>query len=116
MKAIGYYISLPLVYLISILPFPILYLFSDFMYLVTYYIVGYRKNVIRQNIKNSFPEKSRAELIKIEKQFYHYIVDFFLETLKCITISRETLMQRMSIENRGILEDLYKKNKKLLQW
>ena len=114
MKALGYYISLPFVYLISMLPFPILYLFSDFMYVIVYYIVGYRKNVIRQNLKNSFPEKSQSELIKIEKQFYHYIVDFFLETLKCITISEKTLMQRISIENREILEDLYKKNKNTL--
>ncbi len=114
MKALGYYVSLPFLYLISILPFPILYLFSDFLYLIIYYIIGYRKNVIRQNLKNSFPEKTGAELLKIEKQFYHYIVDFFLEMLKCITISENALKARISIENRKILDDLYKKNRNVL--
>ena len=114
MKALGYYLALPLLYLVSWLPFSVLYVLSDFLYLITYYVVGYRKYVVRQNLKNSFPEKTPAELIKIEKQFYHYIVDFFLETLKCVTISKASLMHRMSIENREVLEDLYKKNKNII--
>lgn len=114
MKVVGYYIALPFLFFVSYLPFPVLYLLSDFLYLVTYYVIGYRKNVVRQNLKKSFPEKSPAELIKIEKQFYHYIVDFFLETLKCVTISKSSLMNRMTIENREILEDLYKKNKNII--
>lgn len=114
MKVVGYYIALPFLYFVSLLPFPILYLLSDFLYLITYYVIGYRKNVVRQNLEKSFPDKTPAELLKIEKLFYHYIVDFFLEMLKCITISKETLMERMSIENRDVLEDLYKKNKNII--
>ncbi len=111
MKVVGYYFALPLLYFISLLPFPILYLLSDFLYLIIYYFVGYRKNVVRQNLERSFPEKSKAELLKIEKNFYHYIVDFFLETLKCITISQSELKKRFSIENNEILDILLKKNK-----
>ncbi|MFD2520422.1 lysophospholipid acyltransferase family protein [Emticicia soli] len=108
MQAVGYYIALPFLYLISILPFPILYLLSDFAYVIVYYVVGYRKSVVRTNLKNSFPEKSTAELIKIEKAFFQYIVDFFLEMLKCLTISKEALLKRVSIENPEVVEELFK--------
>ena len=111
MKVVGYYIALPFLYLISILPFPVLYLLSDFIYLIIYYGIGYRKKVVRQNLERSFPEKTPLELRKIEKDFYHYIVDFFLETLKCITISQSELKQRFSIENVEIMDDLLKKSK-----
>lgn len=111
MKRIGFYLTLPLLYFISILPFRILYIISDGLYLILYYIVGYRKHVVRINLANSFPEKSKAELTKIEKDFYHYIVDFFLETLKCLTISQSELKKRFTIENGHILDDLLKKGK-----
>lgn len=106
MKKIIFYLTLPLLYFISILPFRVLYLLSDGLYLILYYVVGYRKNVVRLNLKNSFPEKSSIELLKIEKSFYHYIVDFFLETLKCLTITQNQLKKRIFIENDEILDKL----------
>ncbi|WP_259015676.1 lysophospholipid acyltransferase family protein [Emticicia fluvialis] len=108
MQAVGYYISLPFLYFISVLPFPLLYLLSDFCYLIIYYVIGYRKKVVRANLKNSFPEKSEAELRAIEKDFYKYIVDFFLEMFKCLTISKEALLERVSIENPEVVLELYK--------
>ena len=108
MQAVGYYIALPFLYFISILPFPLLYLLSDFCYLIIYYVIGYRKQVVRENLKNSFPEKNEAELRAIEKDFYHYIVDFFLEMFKCLTISKEALLKRVSIENPEVVLDLFK--------
>jgi KDO2-lipid IV(A) lauroyltransferase len=114
MQAVGYYIALPFLYFISILPFPVLYLLSDFSYVLVYYVVGYRKSVVRTNLRNSFPEKSEAELIKIEKAFYHYIVDFFLEMLKCLTISKEALLKRVSIENPEVVEELYKRGQNVI--
>jgi KDO2-lipid IV(A) lauroyltransferase len=114
MKLVGYYIALPFLYFISLLPFPILYLLSDFLYLIVYYGIGYRKNVVRQNLSKSFPEKTQAELLKIEKDFYHYIVDFFLETIKCITISQSELKKRVGIENDEILDELLKEKRNLI--
>lgn len=114
MKRLGFYIALPFIYFISYLPFSILYLISDFLYLVVYYGIGYRKNVVRQNLQRSFPEKSTAELSKIEKDFYHYIVDFFLEMLKCVTISQSELKKRMFIENDEILDELLRENKNII--
>lgn len=114
MKRLGFYIALPFIYFISILPFRILYIISDFLYLIVYYLIGYRKYVVRQNLKNSFPEKTNEELLKIEKDFYHYIVDFFLEMLKCVTITQSQLKKRFSIENDEILDKLLKKNKNII--
>jgi len=78
MRAVGYYIALPFLYFISILPFPILYLLSDFFYVIIYYVIGYRKSVVRTNLRNSFPSKSEVELIKIEKAFFSLHRRFFL--------------------------------------
>ena len=114
MQAIGYYLSLPFLYFISVLPFPILYALSDFLYIVVYYVFGYRKTVVKANLKNSFPEKSEAELLKIEKEFYHYIIDFFLEMLKCLTISKKELLKRVSSENRELLEELHYKGENII--
>lgn len=114
MKKIGFYIALPFIYFISILPFRVLYIISDFLYLIVYYIIGYRKYVVRQNLRNSFPEKTKVELLKIEKDFYHYIVDFFLEMFKCITISKESLIKRVEIEGVEILEHLHKSKKNII--
>ena len=114
MKALGYYLTLPILYFISYLPFKILYLLSDFIFLIVYHLVGYRKKVVRLNLSRSFPEKSAAELLKIEKQFYGYIVDFFLEVIKCITMSETELRKRISFENYDLLNHYKALNKSFI--
>lgn len=114
MKRIGFYIALPFIYFISYLPFSILYLISDFLYLVVYYGIGYRKKVVRQNLQRSFPKKSAVELLKIEKDFYSYIVDFFLEMFKSVTISQNELKKHFSIENEEILDELLSKKRNII--
>jgi KDO2-lipid IV(A) lauroyltransferase len=109
MSTIGFYLALPFLYLISILPFPLFYLVSDGIYLLLYRVIGYRKKVVYENLKNSFPEKTHEELKKIEKQFYHYLVDLFLETLKTLTISKEEAIKRCKLNPKAIalFNDLY---------
>ncbi len=84
---------------ISLLPFPILYLFSDFLYLILYKVVGYRKKVVHSNLKNSFPEKQEFERKKIEKQFYKHLCDVVVESLKSFTISNRQISKRMKFLN-----------------
>ena len=93
LPAIVYYFSLPFIYLVAILPFPLLYLFSDFVYLLLYRLLGYRRKVVRQNLVKSFPEKNEEDIREIEKQFYRYFCDLFLETFKTLTISRENMVK-----------------------
>jgi len=94
LQAVIYYLSLPFIYLVSILPFKLLYLFSDFLNLVLFRLIGYRKKVVLDNLHHSFPEKTEKELYKIYRKFYAHLCDFFLETIKTLTISKENLLKR----------------------
>ena len=86
MKALVYYISLPFIYGISLLPFWFLYRLSDLLYLVLYKLFAYRTKVVRENLVNSFPEMDSAELLDLEKKFYSYLCDLILEAIKTLTI------------------------------
>jgi Kdo2-lipid IVA lauroyltransferase/acyltransferase len=89
-----YYIIYPILYLFSLLPFFILYGISDFFAFVLYHIVKYRKDVVLNNLKIAFPEKTEAERIKIAKKFYQYFTDAMIESLKFISISKKQLLKR----------------------
>lgn len=86
-------------WLLAIQPFSMLYVLSDVMYFFMYKVIGYRKRVVRRNLKNSFPEKSIAELRIIERKFYHYICDYMLESLKMLKMPVAQLHRRMHFEN-----------------
>lgn len=85
--------------LISRLPFGALYVLSDIVFGVLYYIVKYRRRVVRMNLEKSFPEKSETELRQIERDFYHFLCDYGVESLKLLTIKPEEMMRHMQFEN-----------------
>lgn len=87
-------------WLFSLLPFRLLYLFSDINYFFTYYIVRYRRSVTRQNLRNSFPHQSKEWRKRVEKRFYHYICDYLLEEIKLMHLSLRELEQRMDYINK----------------
>ena len=98
MQALLYYLTLPFIYLLSLLPFRILYVLSDGVYALLFYVAGYRKKVVLKNLRNSFPEKTEEEINVICKKFYHYFCDLTLETFKTLTISKEKMLKRCSLE------------------
>ena len=102
MKQLSYRLLYGLTYAISLLPFWLLYLISDGFFLLIYYLVRYRRKVVWKNLSSSFPEKSEAELRQISRQFYHWLCDYFVETVKLLSISNERLLRR--IEFRGVEE------------
>ncbi len=94
MSAIIFYLlAVPFFYFLSLLPFPLLYLFSDFVFVIMYYLIGYRKQVILQNLRNAFPEKSDKEIKAIRRKFYRYLCDLMLETFKILTISKKGIIK-----------------------
>jgi KDO2-lipid IV(A) lauroyltransferase len=93
LSAIPYYLSLPFIYLLSVLPFPLLYGLSDIVYYLLYYGLGYRKEVVLKNLRNSFPEKTEKEIQIISRRFYRYFCDLFLETFKTLSISRGAMLR-----------------------
>lgn len=104
MGAIGYYLTLPLIYGIALLPFPLLYLLSDAMQLLVFGVFGYRLKVVRQNLRNSFPEKNDTELKQIEQEFRRWFCDLMLETIKTLTISPKQVNKRISVQGAEVLE------------
>ena len=109
-----YHIINGLLKLKSLLPFSILYVLSDFTYLIVYYLIGYRKNVVRENLKRSFPDKTDRELLATEKKFYHHLCDLLFESIKMATISKEEMSRRMKILNYEPLLKHYDENKSVL--
>lgn len=98
---------LPLIHLLSSLPLRVLYLFSDFIFYLNHYLIGYRRKVVYMNIKNSFPDKSEKEINSIVKKFFHNFTDYIVETLKSITISENE--QRIRVQH--INQDAFKEAK-----
>lgn len=96
-------------YAVSLLPYWALYAISDFFYLLVYYVVGYRKKVVRKNITSSFPEKTEKEVLKIERGFYHWLCDYFVETVKLLSVSDKTLLRHIEFRNVEELEKYYDK-------
>lgn len=83
-----------LFYTISLLPWFIIYFLSDILYVLIYYIIGYRKEIVLNNLAIAFPEKTEAERKKLAKEFYHHFIDSIVEILKVMTISKEELNKR----------------------
>ena len=107
MAAFIYYLSLPLLYLISWMPFRMLYIFSDFLYLIVYKMLAYRTKVVWSNLRNSFPEKSEEELIRIQRDFYRYFCDLILETIKTLTITPKVVRQRITFGDMDAFKKFY---------
>ncbi|CAN5917732.1 lysophospholipid acyltransferase family protein [soil metagenome] len=105
-----YLIMLPL----SALPFGILHALSSFIYFVLYYLVGYRKDVVRENIRRSFPEKTVEEQKVIAKKFYKHLGDVFVESLKIFTISKSNLAKHITCANPEVLNRYYEQGKSVI--
>jgi|SRR6185436_4362952 len=99
---------------ISLLPFRVLYALSDFLFLFFYYLIGYRKKVILQNIRNSFPAKTSEEHREIAKKFYHHLMDLIVESLKIFTISQKQVRQRMICKNPEVVNKFFDQNKSVI--
>ncbi len=101
------------VFLLKCLPWFILYGISDFIYLIIYYLIGYRKKVVYENLANSFPDKSKEELKKIAHKYYHHISDILVETI-CEEKMVPHYQKHISIKNPEVLEKLYTTGKSVL--
>ncbi len=104
MKQLAYYLIYGIVYILSLLPFRVLYLISDGLYLIVYHLIRYRRKIVRKNLTASFPEKSQEELRRTERQFYHWLCDYVFETFKLLSISDANLLNHMELRGMDQLE------------
>ncbi|MFZ0282189.1 MAG: lysophospholipid acyltransferase family protein [Bacteroidales bacterium] len=107
MGTIGFYIFYGINWIITLLPLKVLYVFSDLLFILLYYFPSYRRKIVADNLKNSFPEKSDKERFLIEKEFYRHLADLFIETLKLTHLSKKELTKRITFSNPSLLEYLY---------
>ena len=113
MRFILYLIVYPVLWSISMLPFPLLYLLSDFIYFNLYYIIGYRKEIVRENIALALPHLSDRERLAVEKKSFRHLCDMFLEMVKTMTISKKEIDRRFEFTNLDTYLKLEEKQKSI---
>ncbi len=99
---------------ISLLPFWVLYRISDLLFLLQYYAIRYRKDVVLTNIKNSFPNKSNKEHKAIQRKFFRHFCDLVVESFKLFTISEEEIAKRVVLVNPAPIKELQKNKQSFL--
>ncbi len=102
-----YYLLYAVTWVVTCLPLRVLYLFSDLLYVLIYHVAGYRQSVVRTNLSNAFPEKSEKERRAIERKFYRYLCDLFVETLKLLHMSPKQMNRRMVYVNGEMVAKQY---------
>jgi KDO2-lipid IV(A) lauroyltransferase len=114
MQFLVYILAYPLLWVISILPFPIFYLFSDVVYFIVYYLVRYRRKTVRENLALALPHLTDKERKTIEKKFYQHMCDMFLEMIKTMTISPEEMRRRFVLTNVELIKEYEEKGKSVV--
>lgn len=114
MQFLSYILVYPFLWMVSILPFRLLYLLSDLLFLLLYHVIGYRKKVVTDNLRLVFPDKSEDEIKTIRKKFFKHLCDMFLEMAKTLSISKESLEKRFKILNPEELKRLESLDKSIL--
>lgn len=109
---IVYHLVFAFWYVCSLLPFRVLYALSDALFYPLYYVVRYRRRVVRRNLVESFPEKTEEEIVHIEKQFYSFFCDYIVETLKQLSLSEKEMRRRMTFSGTDdLIRDMEREDK-----
>ncbi|QXU40877.1 lysophospholipid acyltransferase family protein [Pedobacter sp. D749] len=100
--------------MLSLFPLFILYRLADVFYVLIFYVFGYRRKVVKENLVNAFPEKTTAELYAIEKRFYKFLASLFIEVIKMKSISEKELNKRVKFKNTDLVEAYLKNNESVI--
>ncbi len=114
MIVINYLLYYLVILPISLLPFRLLYVLSDFLFLILYYGIGYRKAVVMKNLVSAFPDKTEDERKAICKEFYHHLCDLVVESLKLFTISQDQAHKRMVCTNPELVNSYFEKKQPII--
>ena len=111
MQKAVYLLAYPFIYLIASIPFNFIYVFSDFLRFFIYNIFGYRKHIVRSNLRRAFPFKNEYELKHIEKRFYQHFCDISLEAFQSFKMSSVEMQKRIVFKNLNLLTKFEKNNR-----
>jgi len=114
MKVLGFYIVYSIIWLLALLPLKVLYVFSDLIYILIYYVFKYRKKVVYDNLQHAFPEKNKNEIIKIARGFYRHFSDLIIETIKIIHFSKDQIDRRIKYKNAELFDRLFEEGKSVV--
>ena len=114
MQRLSFLLAFPLLWVISRLPFGILYFLSDGVFFLVYRVIRYRRKVVRENLNLVFTDKTEKELRTIEKKFYTHLCDMFLEMVKTMGISPRELDRRFTFTNLEVLRALEDQGKSVM--
>ena len=102
------------IWLLTILPLKALFVFSDFLFLITYYVIKYRKKVVMDNLQKSFPDKGEKEIKRIAIRFYHYLCDYFLESVYLINMNEKECNRRYRYKNLELIDRFASENRSVI--
>jgi len=108
MQLLVFVLIYPLLWMISILPHRLFYAFSDIAFFFVYHVFGYRRKVVQDNLNLVFPEKTKKEIARIEKEFYKHLCDTFLEMVKSMNLSKEDVFKKYQVVNPEVLLEIEK--------
>ncbi|WP_075343663.1 lysophospholipid acyltransferase family protein [Tenacibaculum agarivorans] len=114
MQLLAFIIVYPILWVISRLPMRVLYLISDFIFIIVFYVVKYRKDVVYDNLKLAFPEKTDTELKIIRKKSLRHFGDFIVESIKAFSISEKEVSKRYKFTNPEVLNTVASHNKNII--
>lgn len=110
-KVLSYFLFY-LLLLFSLLPLWILYILSDIFVFILYFVLGYRKKVVLKNLEGSLPPG--VDIHKVAKEFYSFLGDLVVETIKCLTIGHGNLLKRITCDNPEVMEKFAKENRSVI--
>lgn len=108
MQLLAFVLIYPFIWVISILPHRLFYGFSDFVFFFVYHVFGYRRKVVQNNLNLVFPDKSKEEINRIEKEFYKHLCDTFLEMVKTMNLSKKAVAKKYQVVNPEVLLEIEK--------
>ena len=111
MNRLIYIVAAPLLFIVSNLPFWLLYQLSNLLYVFLYHLIGYRKAVVQKNITLCGFATSSAEQKKLELKFYRFLCDLFLEAIKVKAMSKKQMLKRFTVTNPELVENFAKQGK-----
>ncbi|WP_394971809.1 lysophospholipid acyltransferase family protein [uncultured Croceitalea sp.] len=108
MQLLVFLLAYPLLWFISVLPHHLFYGFSNLLSILIYHVVRYRRKVVESNLELVFPKKTKEERKRIEKEFYKHLCDSFLEMVKTMNLSKESITKKYAIQNIELIQQIEK--------
>ncbi|MCF0196395.1 MAG: acetyltransferase, partial [Bacteroidaceae bacterium] len=104
-QRIRYHLTHSVFWLLSLLPLRVLYLLSDLAYALVFHVLRYRRPLVQRHLRLCLPERDEKERKRIERQFYHYLCDIFVETIKMTSISEREMKRRITFEGLELVNE-----------